>query len=51
MTLNPSLLVNWFRKLKRDLPWRNNSDAYRVWISEMMLQQTQVKTVIPYFEK
>lgn len=49
--MNPFPLINWFRELKRDLPWRKNSDPYRVWISEMMLQQTQVKTVIPYYEK
>lgn len=44
-------LENWFLSHKRCLPWRNNPDVYRVWISEIMLQQTQVKTVIPYFEK
>ena len=49
--MNPSPLVNWFREIKRDLPWRNEATPYSVWISEMMLQQTQVKTVIPYFEK
>lgn len=44
-------LVNWFRKHARDLPWRRTHDAYAVWISEVMLQQTQVKTVIPYWER
>lgn len=36
---------------RKDLPWHKNSNAYRVWISEIMLQQTQVKTVIPYYQK
>ena len=41
----------WYRERQRDLPWRQNQDPYRVWISEIMLQQTQVKTVIPYYER
>lgn len=45
------LLVNWYRKKKRDLPWRKRMNAYRVWISEIMLQQTRVETVIPYYER
>ena len=44
-------LGEWYRKHARDLPWRKNRDPYRIWLSEIMLQQTQVKTVIPYFEK
>ncbi|WP_407272351.1 A/G-specific adenine glycosylase [Radiobacillus sp. PE A8.2] len=44
-------LVRWFDEEKRDLPWRQNKDPYRVWISEIMLQQTKVDTVIPYFER
>ena len=36
---------------RRDLPWQNTRDAYRIWLSEIMLQQTQVATVIPYFER
>ncbi len=44
-------LLNWFKIHKRDLPWRKNITPYRVWISEVMLQQTQVKTVIPYFHR
>ena len=36
---------------RKDLPWQRNRDAYRVWVSEIMLQQTQVQTVIPYFER
>jgi A/G-specific adenine glycosylase len=41
----------WYRRHARDLPWRNSRDPYRVWVSEIMLQQTQVATVIPYFER
>src|SRR5690625_2066183 len=44
-------LLNWFEKNKRDLPWRQNQDPYRIWVSEIMLQQTQVDTVIPYFDR
>lgn len=42
-------LLHWYEKNKRDLPWRRTSDPYAVWISETMLQQTQVATVIAYF--
>jgi len=42
-------VLSWFRRNGRDLPWRKPYSPYRVWISEIMLQQTQVKTVIPYF--
>ncbi len=44
-------LLAWFRVQARDLPWRHDRSAYRVWLSEMMLQQTQVETVIPYFRR
>lgn len=44
-------LIQWFRYAQRDLPWRRSYDAYGVWISEIMLQQTQVRTVLPYFER
>ena len=45
-------IVQWYlKKGRNDLPWRKNVTAYRVWISEIMLQQTQVKTVIPFFKK
>lgn len=44
-------LKRWFLTEKRDLPWRNDPSPYKVWISEMMLQQTQVAVVIPYFER
>jgi A/G-specific adenine glycosylase len=45
------LLLPWFRERRRDLPWRRTHDPYAVWVSEVMLQQTQVATVIPYYEK
>lgn len=48
--LAPALL-DWYDKEKRLLPWRENTDPYRVWVSEIMLQQTQVATVIPYFHR
>lgn len=46
-----SSLLQWFRKNRRNLPWRKTRDPYAIWISEIMLQQTQVKTVIPYYER
>jgi A/G-specific adenine glycosylase len=45
------VLVNWFAHHARDLPWRHTRDPYAIWVSEIMLQQTQVKTVIPYYER
>ncbi|NWF65175.1 MAG: A/G-specific adenine glycosylase [Chloroflexi bacterium] len=44
-------LLAWYHTQKRILPWRNHPDPYAVWVSEIMLQQTRVDTVIPYFEK
>src|SRR4051812_40572790 len=45
-------VVHWQKKHGRhDLPWQNTRDAYRIWLSEIMLQQTQVATVIPYFQR
>lgn len=44
-------LLTWFDRSGRQLPWRLNKDPYRIWVSEIMLQQTQVQTVIPYFER
>lgn len=43
-------LLAWYDARKRDLPWRRTSDPYRIWLSEIMLQQTRVATVIPYYE-
>lgn len=44
-------LTAWYREEARDLPWRRDPSPYRVWISEIMLQQTRVDTVIPYFDR
>ena len=44
-------LLTWFAKHKRQLPWRATRDPYRIWIAEVMLQQTRVATVIPYYER
>jgi len=44
-------LLQWFKKNGRDLPWRKTRDPYAIWVSEIMLQQTQVATVIPYYQK
>ena len=44
-------LNRWYENNARDLPWRRTHDAYRIWISEIMLQQTTVVAVIPYFER
>jgi A/G-specific adenine glycosylase len=44
-------LLAWYRRSHRDLPWRRTGDAYRIWVSEVMLQQTQVATVIPFYER
>lgn len=46
-----TLLLDWFAAHKRDLPWRHTDDPYRVWISEVMLQQTQVDRVIGYYDR
>lgn len=53
-TLAPILrhaLLTWYREQGRDLPWRRSRDPYAIWISEIMLQQTQVKTVLPYYQR
>ncbi len=44
-------LLKWYSLHKRDLPWRHTRDPYKIWVSEIMLQQTQVATVIPYYER
>jgi A/G-specific adenine glycosylase len=44
-------LLGWFASSRRDLPWRRDGDFYRVWLSEIMLQQTRVQAVIPYYER
>lgn len=50
-TFAPALLAWYDRHGRKDLPWQRERSAYRVWLSEVMLQQTQVRTVIPYFER
>jgi len=47
--VNP--LLRWYRRQSRPLPWRASRDPYAIWISEVMLQQTQVKTVLPYWKR
>ena len=42
-------LLHWYNKNKRTLPFRKTKDPYKIWVSEVMLQQTQVSTVVPYF--
>lgn len=44
-------LLTWFKDYRREMPWRNTGDPYRIWVSEVMLQQTQVKKVVGYYEK
>jgi len=44
-------LTRWYARTKRDLPWRRTRDPYAIWISEIMLQQTRVAAVIPYYER
>lgn len=44
-------LLQWYRAAHRPLPWRGEADPYRIWVSEIMLQQTQVETVIPYYAR
>jgi A/G-specific adenine glycosylase len=44
-------LLSWYRTNARDLPWRRSRDPYRIWVSEIMLQQTRVAAVVPYYER
>ncbi len=50
-SFNPESLRKWFFQVRRPLPWRENPSPYEVWVSEVMLQQTQVSVVIPYFTR
>jgi A/G-specific adenine glycosylase len=43
-------LLEWYNRSRRALPWRATRDPYRIWVSEVMLQQTTVKAVTPYYE-
>ena len=51
LTLCQPALLDWYAQAGRDLPWRRSRDPYAIWVSEIMLQQTQVKTVIPYYDR
>ena len=44
-------MLAWFRAHQRDLPWRRSRDAYRIWVAEVMLQQTRIATVMPYYQR
>ena len=48
---HPQELLAWFDRHRRDLPWRRTRDPYRIWLSEVMLQQTRVEVVLPYYER
>jgi len=49
--LSSQALLRWYQRRRRDLPWRGRSDPYAIWVSEIMLQQTRVETVLPYFQR
>ena len=54
MSTHPAIteaLLGWFGSVRRDLPWRRTKDPYRIWVSEIMLQQTRAQAVIPYYER
>ena len=51
LTKLPPPLLRWYRENARDLPWRKTRDPYRIWVSEIMLQQTRVEAVKPYFQR
>jgi len=51
MTRFSERVLHWYASNKRELPWRDSPDPYKVWVSEIMLQQTRVETVIPYFNR
>src|SRR5512132_2313141 len=44
-------LLDWYGRAARDLPWQRSRDPYRIWVSEVMLQQTTVRAVVPYYER
>ncbi len=51
LPIDQSELIDWYLQNRRELPWRKHKDPYKIWISEVMLQQTTVAAVIPYYEK
>ena len=46
-----NILLDWYQNNKRDLPWRNTKDPYKIWLSEVILQQTRVDQGLPYYLK
>ncbi|MGA8183156.1 MAG: A/G-specific adenine glycosylase, partial [Terriglobia bacterium] len=44
-------LLRWYQRRSRALPWRKSRNPYTVWVSEIMLQQTQIETVVPYYQR
>ena len=46
-----SRLLAWFRAHRREFPWRASRDPYRIWVAEIMLQQTRIAAVIPYYDR
>jgi len=46
-----SELISWYKKNKRELPWRSTGNPYKIWLSEIILQQTRVAQGLPYYEK
>ena len=51
ININPKILISWYKNSNYKLPWRNTSNPYKIWISEIMLQQTQVKTAESYYNR
>ena len=51
MKTHVNSLLFWYRKQDYKIPWRETKDPYKIWISEVMLQQTRVATVLPYYER
>ncbi|HET6277606.1 MAG TPA: A/G-specific adenine glycosylase, partial [Candidatus Polarisedimenticolia bacterium] len=47
----PAALVAWYRRCRRDLPWRRKREPYAIWVAEIMLQQTTVQAVLPYYDR
>ena len=47
----PVKLLDWYKSNKQEMPWRDDKNIYHIWLSEIMLQQTQISTVIPYYRK
>ena len=50
-TIFSKKIISWYEQNKRDLPWRHTSDPYKIWLSEIMLQQTRIAQGLPYYQK